>query len=196
MKNVIEKLKKFISDLNSNENYNETFKTRNIVLILSKLLTLFTEKLHNGINKENNDNDEMKNQLIIYILENILKYLKINDKNLNDLIFENNFFNIFKFSVENYNKKFDFINPLIENTFEILFKQNILSDLSEERILILNDYFKLFWNYNAFTKGKFNEEISDIILHKISLSKNHNFVKILLKLVIDNLFDVIIILIF
>jgi hypothetical protein len=162
------------------------------------MLQLSNEKIQLGLaeleENQTANSDEIKTQLFNYLLENSLKYLDTNDKSVkvdfSQLIYNNNFFNILKFSVENYDKKFSFFDNFIESAFDFILNSNSLKEKNEQRINKIKDYLQLFWSFNTRIKGKFNEEVSEILLNKISNTKNLSMIKSILKTVIDNLFEV------
>jgi hypothetical protein len=128
-------------------------------------------------------------------LENSLKHLDAKENSnkidFSKMIYNNNFFNVLKFAIENYDKKFSFFNNFIDSAFDFILKSESLKEKNEKKINKIKEYLQLFWFFNTFIKGKFNEEVSDILLNKISSSKNLFLVKNILKIVIDNLLEVI-----
>ncbi len=181
-------------NLEGNTNMNLKYK----VFLISRILNLCDEKIQMYLmdleEKNSNNIDEIKNQLYNFLLENSLKYLDIKDKNnkvdFSNMIYDNNFFNILKFTIENYDKKFSFFNSFIDSAFYYILNSNCLKEQNERKILKLKEYLKLFWYFNTFIKGKVNEEISDLLFSKLSSTKNITLIKNILKLIIENLFDV------
>jgi len=108
------------------------------------------------------------------------------------IIYDNNFFTILKFAIENYHKKFSFFNGFIDAAFDFILNSNSsFKEKNEKKLNRIKEYLRLFWFFNTYIKGKINEEVSDILLNKISNSKNLLLVKNVLKIVVDNLFEVI-----
>lgn len=140
--------------------------------------------------------DEIKTQLFNYLLENSLRALDVNISKSNNidysqLIYANNFYGILKFTIENYDKKFNFFEDFINDVFDFIMNSISFKEKNDKKINRIKEYLQLFWHFNTYVKGKYNEEVSEILLNKLSNSKNLLLTKSILKIVIDNLFEVI-----
>jgi len=198
LKGIFEKLKLFSQKIETGDvNPEELLKQK--VYLVSKIVHICNEKIQMALLElEENPTanaDEIKTQLFNYLLENSLKSLDANNKNNNidfsKMIYDNNFFNILKFTIENYDKKFNFFEEFINAAFDYLLNSNSFKEKNEKKINKIKEYLQLFWYFNTYVKGKYNEEVSEILLNKIAKSKNLLVIKNILKLVIDNLFEVI-----
>jgi len=184
--------------MNKNDNGNYTFLLKHRIYIIAKLLKICNEKILSGLQEleENNINnyDEIKAKLYNHLLENSLKQIEkkddFNKLDFSRLIFNNHFFEIIKFTIEIYDKKFTFFNDFIDLTFDSVLNFNSLKEGDEKRIKKIRDYLQMFWVFNIFNKGKSNEEVSDILFAKLKNSKNIGLIKNILKLIIDNLIEV------
>lgn len=205
MKSLFEKVKKFISEkisLKEDKNirdqaeYNLIFSVK--LYLINRLFVFGNEKIENPFNdgSEAENEEEIKSQLKPYLIENSLKLIDYADKNINiqELIFEESLYGILKYTIENYDKKLNFFDSFINFVFNNLlasktFTNNEKEDSNFNRV---TDYLRLFWLYNTTHKDKFNEDIAEMLYNKLSSNNVNNIVlvKIILKLCVDNLFEV------
>jgi hypothetical protein len=198
LKGIFEKLKLFSQKIETGAVYAEELLKQKVYLV-SKIVHICDEKIQIALLElEENpiaNADDIKTQLFNYLLENSLKFLDANNKNnkidFSKMIYDNNFFNILKFTIENYDKKFNFFEDFINAAFDYLLNSNSFKEKNEKKINKIKEYLQLFWYFNTYVKGKYNEEVSEILLNKIAKSKNLLMIKNILKIVIDNLFEVI-----
>lgn len=190
-KNAFEKLKKFFQN-NFNQSYNSS---KNIVYLMSRFIKNCNTKIELALLEDEDNENEIKAQLNNYLLSNTLKYFDESvEKNFNfpDMIYDENYLLIIKFTVQNYDSKISFFDGFLQKTFDNILSDKIFIEHNEKKQIKLKEYFQLFWQYNSFIKGKLNDEICDTIMNKISNSKtNIIFMKNIVKLIIENFFEVI-----